>query len=86
MTIQVNHSRSFWDLFGSPIPYGADATPPQSRKIGIFRKYKMAAGDHIVHLTKKNYKTKKFRINELVEEYLNFRGLRSKSEVLGPKN
>ena len=42
----------------------------------------MAAGDQIVHLTKKIIK--KLRLNELVEEYLNFRGLRSQIKYMAP--
>ena len=72
----MDHSRSFWDLFGSPSPYGANATPPQSKKMVILAKNKMTAGDQIVQLTKKIYKNKKFRFNEPVEECLNFRGLK----------
>ena len=76
----------FWYIIWGPTSYGAPVTGPQSRKMPILAKYKMAASDQIVHMIKKMKKTKKFIFNEFVEKYLNFRGLRSNLWLLLPKN
>ena len=58
LTFHIDHIQMFWYIIWGPTSYGAPVTGPQSRKMPILAKYKMAAGDQIVHLTKKIIKQK----------------------------
>ena len=59
---------------------------PQSQKIEILGKYKMAAGDQIVHLTKIFFLIKKFHLNVFDLECGKIFDLRLNPEALEPKN
>ena len=86
MTFQIDDQRTFWYLFGGPTPYGARAMGPQSRKMALLPKFKMAAGDQIVPRTENLFYQKSFISKSLNLKCAKIFDLRSKPETLEPKN